>query len=170
MPTENEPFNATIFSKEQFNVVLRYHLPSFSKQFFHFTKILLSFLHPNVVKVLMGYSILDMLFHLDLSLLKVFFIYIVKMSRKWIFSLSAYIISLQLVMELSDSTKDSVKGHVIVSGPWAGSIKHPDREFEPCCSLVIPGRIDHSSFLFYPYSFINCRFAADVYCFVCYRK
>ena len=95
MPIKNEPFNATVFSKEQFNAALCFHLPSLFRQFFHFTKILLSFPHPNVVRVLMGYSILDMLLHLDLSLLEVFlFIYTVKMNRKWIFSPSAHIPSL----------------------------------------------------------------------------
>ena len=63
MSTKNESFNATVFSKEQFNVGLRFPLPSLFKQFLHFTKILLAFLHSNAVRVLMGCSILDMLFH-----------------------------------------------------------------------------------------------------------
>lgn len=74
MSTEKEPFNATIFRKKQFNVELRFPLPSLFKQFLHFTKIPLAFLHPNVVRVLMGSSILDMIFHLDLSLLEVLFV------------------------------------------------------------------------------------------------
>lgn len=79
----------------------------------------------------MGCSILDMLFHLDISLLEVLFVYIVKMSRKWIFSLSAHISSLQLVTGLLDSTKDAAKGHVV------SSYEHPGREFEPRRSLAI---------------------------------
>lgn len=63
--TEQEP-DAIIFSKEHFNVGLWFPLPSLFKQFLHFTKILSSFLHPNVVRVLMAYSILSMLYHLDL--------------------------------------------------------------------------------------------------------
>lgn len=47
----------------------------------------------------MGCSILDMLFHLDFSLLEVFFVYTIKMSKKGIFSMSAYIPSLQLVTD-----------------------------------------------------------------------
>ena len=80
MSTEQEPYNDIFFSKEQFNVGLRFSFPLFFKQFLHFTKIPPSFFHPNAVKVLMGFSILNMLFHLDLSLLEVLFIYIVKMS------------------------------------------------------------------------------------------
>lgn len=74
--------NATYFSKELFNVGLRFHLPFLFEQFLYFTKIPLAFLLPNVVRVLMGCSILDMLYRLDLYLLKVFFVYTIKMSQK----------------------------------------------------------------------------------------
>ncbi|RVW17443.1 hypothetical protein CK203_085540 [Vitis vinifera] len=81
-PIEKLSHNATYFSKEQFNVGLRFPLPSLLKQFFHFTKIPPAFLHPNVVRVLMGCSVLDMLYHLDLSLLEIVFVYTIKMSQK----------------------------------------------------------------------------------------
>lgn len=77
MPTEKELFNVIVFSKEQFNVRFHKPLPSLFRQFLHFMKIPPFFLHPNTVRVLMGCSILDILFRLDLSLLKVFFIYTV---------------------------------------------------------------------------------------------
>ena len=91
MPTKKKSYNATIFSKEQFNVRLPFPLPSLFKQFLQFTKIPLAFLHLNAVRVLMGCSILDMLFYLDLSFLEVLLVYTIKMSRKGIFSLSAHI-------------------------------------------------------------------------------
>lgn len=118
-------FNVIVFNKEQFNAGLCFLLPSLFRQLLHFTKSPPSFLHSNIVKVLMGCSILDMLFRLDLSLLKFIFIYIVKISGKGIFNLSAHIPSLQLVTGLSDSTKGATKRHVIVLGPWAGSLEHP---------------------------------------------
>ncbi|KAL6331543.1 hypothetical protein AAG906_011483 [Vitis piasezkii] len=62
------------------------------------------------------------------------------MSRKGIFSLSALILSIQLVIGLPDSTKGATKGHVVVSGPWAGSYEYPSQEFEPRHSLAIPGK------------------------------
>lgn len=114
VPTEKESFNVVTFSKEKFNVGLCFLLPSLFKKFLHFTKISPFFLHSNEVRVLMGCSILNMLFHLDLFLLEVLFIYIVKMSRKGIFSLSAHIPSLQLVAGLPDSIKGTAKGHVII--------------------------------------------------------
>lgn len=92
-PIEKLSHNATYFSKEQFNVGLCFPLPSLLKQFFHFTKIPPAFLHPNVVRVLMGCSVLDMLYHLDLSLLEIVFVYTIKMSQKERFNLSAHISS-----------------------------------------------------------------------------
>ena len=65
----------------------------------------------------MGCKILDMLFHLDLSLLEIIFVYTINMSQKWIFSLSAHIPSLQLVMGLPNSNKGGAKAYVIVSSP-----------------------------------------------------
>ncbi|RVW22467.1 hypothetical protein CK203_112790 [Vitis vinifera] len=86
------------------------------------------FLHPNVFWLLMGCTVLDMLFQLDLSLLEVLFIYTVKMSQKERFSLSAHIPSLQLVTSLSYSCKGWAKGHVLVSGPWSGSSEGTNKE------------------------------------------
>lgn len=117
MPTEKELFNATVFRKEQFNTRLRFPLPSLFRQFLHFTKIPPSFLHPNAVRVLMGCTILGMLFHLHLSILEVLFIYTMKTSGKRMFNLFAHIPSLQLVTGLSDSNKGAIKGCVVVSGP-----------------------------------------------------
>lgn len=102
--------NATYFNKKQFNAGLPFPLSSLLKQFLHFTKIPLTFLHPNFVQVLMGCSVLDMLYHLDLSLLEVFFIYTIKVSQNERFRLSAHIPSLQLVTELPDSNKGRQKG------------------------------------------------------------
>ena len=64
----------------------------------------------------MGCNILDMLFQLDLFLLEVLFVYTIKISRKGIFSLSAQISSLQLVIGLLDSNKGDARGHVLVQG------------------------------------------------------
>ena len=67
--TEKAEGHAITFSKEQFNVGLRFPLPVLFKEFLHFTQIPPAFIHPNTVRVLMGCSILNMLFNLDLSLL-----------------------------------------------------------------------------------------------------
>ena len=139
MSTEKAEQDTVIFSKEQFNAGLRFPLPALFKEFLHFTKIPPVFIHPNIILVLMGCSIINMLYNLDLKLLEVFFVYSLKKAKTDIFSMSAHLPSLQLVTELPDSTKGGAKGHVMVRGAWAGS-RHPARPFSPNYSLVIPGK------------------------------
>ncbi|RVX14160.1 hypothetical protein CK203_011366 [Vitis vinifera] len=68
--TEKFEKNTIIFSKEQFNAGLRFPLPALFKEFLHFTQIPPAFIHPNIVRVLMGCSIISMLYNLDLTLLE----------------------------------------------------------------------------------------------------
>ena len=137
--TEKAEHDIVVFSKEQFNAGLRLPLPALFKEFLHFTKIPPVFIHPNIVRVLMGCSIINMLYNLDLTLLEVFFVYSLKKAKTDIFSLSAHLPSLQLVTELPDSTKGGAKGHVMVRGAWAG-LRHRARPFSPNYSLAIPGK------------------------------
>ena len=137
--TEKGEDHAICFSKEKFNAGLRFPLPSLFKEFLHFTQIHPAYIHPNMVRVLMGCSILSMLFNLDLTLLEVLFIYSIKKVKSDIFSFVACLPSLQLVTSLLDSTKGAAKGHVLVKGVWAGLAMHPDRPFAPNQSLKVPG-------------------------------
>ncbi|RVW23190.1 hypothetical protein CK203_099567 [Vitis vinifera] len=111
--TEKAAQGAIFFSKEQFNAGLCFPLPSLFKQFLHYTQILPAYIHPNIIRVLMGCSILNMLFHLDLSLLEVLFVYTIKKGKKDIFNMFAHIPSLQLVTGLPESNKGGAKGHVL---------------------------------------------------------
>ena len=83
---EKSADNAIYFSKEQFNAGHRFPLPSLFKEFLHFTQIPPAYVHPNIVRVLMGYSILNMLFNLDLLLLEVLFVYIIKKGKTDLFN------------------------------------------------------------------------------------
>ena len=132
--------NAISFAKEQFNAGLRFPLPSLFKEFLHFTQIPPAYIHPNIVRVLMGCSVLSLLYNVDLSLLEVLFVYSLKKEKNDIFSMAAHLPSLQLVTELPDSTKGGAKGHVVVRGIWAGLWGHPDRSFSPNHSLDLPGK------------------------------
>ena len=85
--TEKFADNAIYFSKEQFNAGLRFALPSLFKEFLHFIQIPPTYIHPNIVRVLMGCNILNMLFNLDLSLLEVLFIYSIKNGKTDFFCL-----------------------------------------------------------------------------------
>ena len=138
--TEKAEQDTVIFSKEQFNAGLRFLLPALFKEFLHFTQIPPAFIHPNIVWVLMGCSIINMLYNLDLTLLEVFFVYSLKKVKNDIFSMFAHLPSLQLVTELPDSTKGGAKGLVAVRGAWAGSPGRPGRPFSPNYSLAIPGK------------------------------
>ncbi|RVX22176.1 hypothetical protein CK203_000998 [Vitis vinifera] len=137
--TEKFADNAIYFTKEQFNAGLRFPLPSLFKEFLHVTRILPAYIHPNMVRVLMGCSILSMLFNLDLSLLEVLFIYSIKKGKNDIYSFVASLPSLQLVTNLPDSTKGAARGHVLVKGVWAGLTEHPDRQFASNQSLKALG-------------------------------
>ena len=92
--TEKGDDHAIYFSKEQFNAGLRFPLPSLFKEFLHFTQIPPAYIHPNMVRVLMGCNILSLLFNLDLSLLEVLFIYSIKKVKSDIFSFFACLPSL----------------------------------------------------------------------------
>ena len=138
--TEKSADNSIFFTKEQFNAGLQFPLPLLFREFLHFTQIPQAYIHPNIVRVLMGCSILSMLFNLDLSLLEVLFIYSIKKGKNDIFSLAAHLSSLHLVTDLPDSTKGRAKGHVLVRGDWAGLSEHLERPFSPNRSLVLPGK------------------------------
>ena len=139
--TENAEDNAICFSKEQFNAGLRFPLPSLFKEFLHFTQIPPAYMHPNMVRVLMGCSVLSMLFNLDITLLEVLFIYSIKKLKTDIFSFVACLPSIHLVTSLPDSTKGGAKGHVLVKGIWAGLGAHSDRPFAPNRSLKVLGMV-----------------------------
>ena len=138
--TEKSVDNAIYFTtKEQFNAGLRFPLPLLFKEFLHVTLIRPAYIHPNMVRVLMGCSVLSVLFDLDLSLLEVLFIYSIKKRKNDIHSFVASLPSLQLVTSLPNSTKGAARGHVLVKGVWAGLTEHPDRQFAPNQSLKAPG-------------------------------
>ncbi|RVW23685.1 Phospholipase A1-Igamma2, chloroplastic [Vitis vinifera] len=135
MPTEKGEENVILFTKEQFNAGLRFPLPALFKEFLHFSQIPPIFIHPNLVRVLMGCSIINMLYSLDLTLLEVFFVYSLKKAKNDIFSVSAHLSSLQMVTELPDSTKGGAKGLVAVGGVWAGLSQRASRPFSPNYTL-----------------------------------
>ncbi|RVW90056.1 hypothetical protein CK203_035901 [Vitis vinifera] len=122
MPTEKGEENVILFTKEQFNAGLRFPLPALFKEFLHFSQIPPIFIHPNLVRVLMGCSIINMLYSLDLTLLEVFFVYSLKKAKNDIFSVSAP--ALPSNGELPDSTKGGAKGLVAsgvgIEGPPCG--------------------------------------------------
>lgn len=141
---DERPHNMVYFTKEQFAEGTPLPIAFLVKQFFHFSKIPSAFIHSNVIQILMGCSVLDALYQLDLSLLEVLFVCTIKISPKEHFSLSAHILSLQFVIGLPDSNKGWAKWHILVSDPWSGSTKGSNKLFKPTRFLEIP-----STFFFF---------------------
>lgn len=137
-PTSTVKTGDIFFTKEQFNARLCLLLPSLLKQFLQVSQIPLAFIHPNIIWVLMGCCVLDMLFQLDLSVLEVLFVYTIKKGKTNMFSMFAHIPSLQLMTGLPNSIKGRAKGYVLVKGHWAGLTNHASREFEPNLSMNLP--------------------------------
>ena len=67
--------NTVFFTREQLAIELRFPVPALVKQFLHFTKASLALVYPNVIRILIGCSILNFLYHLDLSLVEICFAY-----------------------------------------------------------------------------------------------
>ena len=108
--------NAIYFTREQFAAGLRFPIPYLVKQFLHFTKAPPTLIHPNVFRILMGCSVLNFLYQLDISLVKICFIYTLKLGIRGHLSMSAHSPWLQFVIGLPDSPKTKAKGVVLVKG------------------------------------------------------
>ena len=67
--------NVVFFNQEQLAVRLRFPVPALVEQFLHFTRALPSLVHPNVIRILIGCSVLNFLYQLELSLVEICFAY-----------------------------------------------------------------------------------------------
>ena len=68
-PAENnvdEEYNAVFFTQEQLAAGLHFLMPSLVKQFLHFTIAPPALIHPNVIRILTGCCVLNLLYQLDL--------------------------------------------------------------------------------------------------------
>ena len=73
--TVGEKDNVVFFTQEQLEAGLRFPVSSLVKKFLHFTRAPLALVHPNVVRILTGCCVLNLLYQLDLSLVEVCFAY-----------------------------------------------------------------------------------------------
>ena len=71
--------NAVYFTREQFTTRLRFLVSSLVKQFLHFTRAPPALIHPSVFRILVGCSVLNFLYQLDISLVEICFIYTLKL-------------------------------------------------------------------------------------------
>ena len=110
--------NAVNFTREQFAYGLYLPVPSLVKQFLHFTKAPLALVHPNVLQILMGCSVLNFLYHFDISLVEICFIYTLKLRIGGCLSMLTDSPRLQFVTGLLDFAKTEAKRVVLVKGLW----------------------------------------------------
>ena len=86
--TVGEEYNAVFFTREQLAIGLRFLVPSLVNQFLHFTKASLALIHPNVIRILTGCCVLNLLYQLDLSLVEVCFAYTLRVGQDGQMSMS----------------------------------------------------------------------------------
>ena len=127
--TIGEGNSAVHFPREQLVARLCFPVSSLIKQFLHFSGASPALIHPNVIWIMVGCSILNLLYQLDISLVEVYFIYTLKLAHGGQLSLSAQSPRLQFVTGLPDLPKTKAKGVILVRGPWYETSGSPDLPF-----------------------------------------
>ena len=97
--------NTIYFTQERFAIGLCLPIPSLVKQFLHFIREPPALVHPNVFRILMGCSVLNFLYQLDISLVEICFIHTLKLGIEGRLSMSTHSSRLQFVTRLPDSPK-----------------------------------------------------------------
>ena len=87
--TIDEEDGAIYFTREQLAAGLHFPVSSLIKQFLHFSRAPLDLVHLNIIRILTGCSVLNLLYQLDISLVEVFYIYTLKVVHGGWLSLSA---------------------------------------------------------------------------------
>ena len=82
--------NSVYFTWEQFAAELRFPILSLVKQFVHVTRAPPLLIHPNIFRILMGCSVLNFLYQLDISLVEICFIYTLKLGTGGRLSMSTH--------------------------------------------------------------------------------
>ena len=127
------------FTREQFAAGLRFPLSSSVKQFLHVSSALPALIHLYAIWILMGCSVLNLLYRLDISLVEICFVYTLKLKTGGRLSMFAHNPKLQFVTGLPDSPKTEAHGVVLVRGPWYETFDSVELSFNVNQSLVFPG-------------------------------
>ena len=116
--TVGEADNVVYFTREQFAVGLSFPISSLVKQFLHVSWAPSMLIHPNIIQILMGCSVLNFPYWLDISLVEICFIYTLKLETGGRLSMFAHNPRLQFITRLPNSPKTEAKGVVLVRGLW----------------------------------------------------
>ena len=123
--TVGEEYNIVFFTRENLATRLRFLVSSLVK----FTRAPPAYIHPNVIWILTGCCVLNLLYQLDLSLVEVCFTYTLRLSHGGRLCMSTKSPRLQFVTGLPDSPKFEAKGVILVRGPWDKTPGSPDLSF-----------------------------------------
>ena len=134
----SEEYNAVFFTREQLAAGLRFPVSSLVKQFLHFTRASLAYIHPNVIRILTGCCVLNLLYQLDLSLVEVCFAYTLRLAHGGRLSMTAQSPQLQFITVLLDSPKSEAKEVILVGEPWDETPGSPDLPFSVNRSMSFP--------------------------------
>ena len=77
--TVGEADSAIYFTREQFAAGLHFPVSSLMKQFLHVSRAPPALIHPNVIQILMGCSVVNLLYRLEISLVEICFVYTLKL-------------------------------------------------------------------------------------------
>ena len=77
------------FTREHLTVGLCFPMSSLVKQFLHFSRAPPAYIHPNVIQILTGCCVLNLLYQLELSLVEVCFSYTLRLAHVGRLSISA---------------------------------------------------------------------------------
>ena len=144
-----EEGKAVYFTREQFVEGLRFPISSLVKQFLHFTRAPPTLIHSNIFWILMGCSVLNFLYQLDISLVEIYFIYTLKLGIGGRLSMSAHSPRLQFVTWLPNSPKTEAIGVVLVKGLWYETPCTFGLLFDLNQSLTFPGLSKFDGFCFF---------------------
>ena len=131
--------NSVYFTRKHLAVGLCFPVSALVKQFLHFTRAPPALIHPNFIRILIGCCVLNHLYQLNLSLVKLCIIYFLKIGQGGWMSMSVLNPRLQVVNGLPDSPKTEAKGVLLVRGPWDESPGSPDLPFNINRSQYFPG-------------------------------
>ena len=96
-------------------------------------------IHLNAIQILMGCSVLNLLYQLDISLVEICFVYMLKLGTRGMLSMSAHNPKLQFITGLPDSPKTETKGVFMIKGPWYETSSSLGLPFDVNQSLQFPG-------------------------------
>ena len=113
-----EADSVVYFTREQFIVGLLFLVSSLVKEFLHISLAPPTLIHPKAIQILIGCSVLNLLYLLEISLVEICSIYMLKLRTGGRLPMSAHNPKLQFKTGLPNSLKTEVKGVVLVRDPW----------------------------------------------------